>query len=621
MAWMLTRRAALKAAGAGAFVAFATRPFDALADDSVETHGLSSFGDLALPPDFAHFAYVNPDAPTGGLLSLQITGTSGNQNFDTFDTLNIYSWKGDGAAGMGATFDTLMAPNGDEPDSVYGLLAQSVRVSGDKLDYRFKLRPEARFFDGARVTAADVAFSLNILKDKGHPVYAQLLREVESAVPEGDDVVHVRFVKDRSRDAHLIVVGMPVFSAAWWKGRDFTAATLDAPLGSGAYKVKTFEQGRFIEYERRPDYWGARLPVNLGQNNFDRLRFEYYRERQVAFEAFKAGAINYHEEYTSRFWATAYDFPAAKDGRVKKETLHSGEPSRTQGWYLNTRRDQFKDPRVREAIGLAFDFEWTNKNIMYSAYKRVVSFFPNTDMEAKGKPGPDELKLLEPFRDKVSPAVFDEPYVPPESDGSGFDRKLLKQAYDLLIAAGCQRDGNVMKLPSGKPLTIEFLDFSSALQPHTMPFIQNLGKLGIEANIRIVDATQYKARTDAFDYDVVTAANGGSSTPGAELKVAFTSEAAARQGSRNLAGVSDPVVDALVETISDAKSRQQLNTACRALDRVLRAGHYWVPMWYRDTAWVAYWDAFARPERQPRLGVGAPGTWWWDEAKAKAIGL
>ncbi len=621
MAWMLTRRAALKAAGAGAFVAFATRPFDALADDSVETHGLSSFGDLALPPDFAHFAYVNPDAPTGGLLSLQITGTSGNHNFDTFDTLNIYSWKGDGAAGMGATFDTLMTANGDEPDSVYGLLAQSVRVSGDKLDYRFKLRPEARFFDGARVTAADVAFSLNILKDKGHPVYAQLLREVESAVPEGDDVVHVRFVKDRSRDAHLIVVGMPVFSAAWWKGRDFTAATLDAPLGSGAYKVKTFEQGRFIEYERRPDYWGAKLPVNLGQNNFDRLRFEYYRERQVAFEAFKAGAINYHEEYTSRFWATAYDFPAAKDGRVKKETLHSGEPSRTQGWYLNTRRDQFKDPRVREAIGLAFDFEWTNKNIMYSAYKRVVSFFPNTDMEAKGKPGPDELKLLEPFRDKVSPAVFDEPYVPPESDGSGFDRKLLKQAYDLLIAAGCQRDGNVMKLPSGKPLTIEFLDFSSALQPHTMPFIQNLGKLGIEANIRIVDATQYKARTDAFDYDVVTAANGGSSTPGAELKVAFTSEAAARQGSRNLAGVSDPVVDALVETISDAKSRQQLNTACRALDRVLRAGHYWVPMWYRDTAWVAYWDAFARPERQPRLGVGAPGTWWWDEAKAKAIGL
>ncbi len=621
MAWMFTRRAALKTAGVGALVAFAGRPLVALADESVETHGLSSFGDLALPPDFPHFTYVNPDAPTGGLLSLQITGTSGNQNFDTFDTLNIYSWKGNGAAGMSATFDTLMAPNGDEPDSVYGLLAQSVHVSGDKLDYRFRLRPEAKFFDGSRVTAADVAFSLNILKDKGHPIYAQLLREVESAVPEGDDVVHVRFVKDRSRDAHLIVVGMPVFSAAWWKDRDFTSATLDAPLGSGAYKVKTFEQGRFIEYERRPDYWGAKLPVNLGQNNFDRLRFEYYRERQVAFEAFKAGAINYHEEYTSRFWATSYDFPAAKDGRVKKETLHNGEPSRTQGWYLNTRRDQFKDPRVREAIGLAFDFEWTNKNIMYSAYKRVVSFFPNTPMEANGKPGPDELRLLEPFRDKLPASVFGDPYTPPESDGSGFDRTLLKQAYDLLIAAGCERDGAAMKLPGGKPLTIEFLNSSGALQPHTLPFIQNLGKLGIQANIRIVDATQYKARTDAFDYDVVTAANGGSSTPGAELKVAFTSEAAARQGSRNLAGVSDPVVDALIETISNAKSREELNTACRALDRVLRAGHYWVPMWYRDTSWVAYWDAFSRPERQPALSTGAPGTWWWDEAKAKAIGL
>jgi microcin C transport system substrate-binding protein len=618
---IVSRRAAMKVAGGGAFAALLPRRLAALADDSVETHGLSSFGDLALPPDFPHFSYVNPDAPTGGLLSRQITGTSGNQNFDTFDTLNIYSWKGNGAAGMSATFDSLMTANGDEPDSVYGLLAQSVRVSADKLDYWFRLRPEAKFFDGSRVTAADVAFSLNILKDKGHPVYAQLLKEVESAASEGDDVVHVRFVKDRTRDPHLIVVGMPVFSAAWWKDRDFTAATLDAPLGSGPYKVKTFEQGRFIEYERRPDYWGAKLPVNLGQNNFDRLRFEYYRERQVAFEAFKAGAINYHEEYTSRFWATSYDFPAAKDGRVKKETLHDGAPSRTQGWYLNTRRDQFKDPRVREAIGLAFDFEWTNKNIMYSAYKRIISFFPNTPMEAKGKPGPDELKLLDPFRDKLPESVFGEPYTPPESDGSGFDRTLLKQAYDLLIAAGCQRDGNVMKGPSGKPLTIEFLDFSSALQPHTMPFIQNLGKLGVQANIRVVDATQYKARTDAFDYDVASAANGGSTTPGAELKIAFTSEAAARQGSRNLAGVSNPIVDALIGTIAGAKSREELNTACRALDRVLRAGHYWVPMWYRDTAWVAYWDAFSRPERQPALGTGAPGTWWWDEAKAKAIGL
>ena len=287
--------------------------------------------------------------------------------------------------------------------------------------------------------------------------------------------MHVRFVEGRSRDAHLIVVGMPVFSAAWWSGRDFTAATLDPPLGSGAYKVKTFEQGRFIEYARDPDYWGAKLPVNLGQNNFDRLRFEYYRERQVAFEAFKAGAINYHEEFTSRFWATSYDFPAVKDGRIKKEDLHNGAPSSIQGWYLNTRREQFRDPRVREAIGLAFDFEWTNKNVMYSSYKRIISYFPNTDMEAKGKPGPDELKLLDPFRDKLDPSVFDDPYTPPVSDGSGSDRKLLKQAYDLLLSAGCKRVGETLMLPSGKPLTIEFLDSSNFMQPHLTPFMQNLG--------------------------------------------------------------------------------------------------------------------------------------------------
>jgi microcin C transport system substrate-binding protein len=621
MTVVFTRRAALLAGAGGALAAFVARPLDAFADDSVETHGLSSFGDLALPPDFPHFAYVNPEAPTGGLLSLQITGTSGNQNFDTFDTLNIYSWKGNGAAGMSATFDTLMTANGDEPDSVYGLLAQSVRVSGDKLDYRFRLRPEARFFDGSRVTAGDVAFSLNVLKEKGHPVYAQLLKEVESTNAEGDDVVHVRFVKDRSRDAHLIVVGMPVFSAAWWKDRDFAAATLDAPLGSGAYKVKAFEQGRFIEYERDPKYWGVKLPVNLGQNNFDRLRFEYYRERQVAFEAFKAGAINYHEEYTSRFWATSYDFPAANDGRVKKEVLHNGAPVNTQGWYLNTRREQFSDPRVREAIGLAFDFEWTNRNVMYSSYKRIISYFANTDMEAKGKPGPDELKLLEPFRDKLAPSVFDDPYTPPVSDGSGADRTLLKQAYDLLLSAGCKRQGETMALPNGKPLTIEFLDSSSALQPHTMPFIQNLAKLGIQANFRIVDAAQLKSRTEAFDYDVITEALAGSTTPGVGLRIVFSSEAAKQSGSRNVAGVADPVVDALIETIATAKSREELNAACRALDRVLRAGHYWVPMWYRDTSWVAYWDAFSRPERQPRLSTGAPGTWWWDEGKAKTIGL
>jgi microcin C transport system substrate-binding protein len=616
----ITRRGALKGSAALAALAVVGGA-RARADDWVETHGLSSFGDLALPPDFKRLAYVNPDAPKGGLLSLQITATAGNQNFDTFDTLNIFSKRGDGAAGMSATFDTLMSGNGDEPDSIYGLIARAVSVSPDKLGYRFLLRPEARFADGSKVTAADVKFSLDVLKEKAHPTYSQLLVEVDGVDAEADDVVLVRFVKERTRDVHLVVAGMPIFSAAWWKGRDFDASTLEAPLGSGAYRVKTFEQGRFIEYELRDDYWAKDLPINAGQNNFRRLRFEYYRERQVAFEAFKAGAINFHEELTVPIWVSGYDFPAVREGRVKKETLHNGAPTGSQAYYFNLRRQQFVDPRVREAIGLAFDFEWTNKNVKYSTTKRVTSYFQNSDMEAKGPPGPQELALLEPFRGKVPEEVFGEPYLPPVSDGSGSDRQLLRRANDLLLAAGCKRDGGVLNLPSGKPLTVEFLDFSDFLEPVTSPFEQNLRKLGIDARSRVVDSAQFKARTENFDFDVVPARFGGSPTPGVELSIFFGSAAATQPGSRNMGGVADPVVDALIDKIAKAKTRDELNFTCRALDRVLRAGRYWVPMYYRDETWLAYWDVFSRPERQPRLGTGAPDTWWWDEDKAKKIGL
>jgi microcin C transport system substrate-binding protein len=621
MAPILSRRATLKGSAALVGASLSGRWPRALADAEIETYGLSSFGDLALPADFKRFAYVNPDAPKGGLLSVQITTTGGNQNFDTFDTLNIYSTKGDGAAGMSACFDSLMTGHGDEPDSAYGLVAHAVRYSADKLNYRFLLRPEARFADGSKLTAADVAFSLNILKTKGHPIYAQLLSEVESAEAEDEAVVLVRFVKDRSRDAHLIVVGMPIFSSAWWKGRDFEASTLEAPLGSGAYKVKTFEQGRFIEFELRDDYWGKDLPVNVGQNNFRRLRYEYYRERQVAFEAFKAGAINYHREYTSRIWATGYDFPAIKDGRVVKEILHDGAPTPVQAWYFNTRREAFKDPRIREAIGLCFDFEWTNKNVMYSSYKRVSSYFQNTALAASGPPSAEELKLLEPWRGKIPDEVFGEPLMPPVSDGSGSDRALLRRANELLLAAGCKRDGGVLKLPSGAPISLEFIESSEVMQPHVTPFQQNLKKLGIDAHSRIVDATQLKSRTDAFDFDIIMRASGGTTTPGPELRQRFGSDAAKIPATPNLAGIADPAVDALIEKAANAATREELNIACRALDRVLRAGRYWVPAWYNDNYWVAYWNAFSRPEVQPKLGVGAPETWWWDDEKAKKIGL
>src|SRR3954470_24579030 len=395
----LTRRDLV--VGAAALTASAATGWPAPAGDGeMETHGLSSFGDLALPADFKHFAYVNPAAPKGGILSLQIKSTIGNQNFDTFDTLNIFVFKGDGAAGMDATFDSLMAPSLDEADSYYGLLARAVRVSADKLTYRFLLRPEARFHDGSPLTARDVAFSLTTLKEKGHPSFRAILTELVSAEAEGDAVAVVKFAPERGRDAHLTIVGLPIFSEAYWRNRDFEASTLEPPLGSGPYKLARFEQGRTIEFERVPDYWGKDLPVRLGQANFDRLRYEYFRDRQVAFEAFKSGLFNYEEEYTSRNWATGYDFPAMRDGRVKRETLNQGAPIPSQGWYFNTRREAFRDPRIREAIGLAFDFEWTNKNIMFGLYKRTSSFFENSPMRASGKPGPEEMAILEAFRGK-----------------------------------------------------------------------------------------------------------------------------------------------------------------------------------------------------------------------------
>jgi microcin C transport system substrate-binding protein len=330
--------------------------------------------------------------------------------------------------------------------------------------------------------------------------------------------------------------------------------------------------------------------------------------------------LNYHEAYTSRTWSTGYDFPAMREGKVKKEEISNDSPPTIQGWYFNTRRDAFKDPRIREAIGLAFDFEWTNTNIMFGAYRRTTSFFENSDMKAMGKPSPEEIALLEPFRDRLPASVFGDPVVPPVSDASGQDRRLLRRADELLREAGCKREGGVLKLPNGQPFRIEFLDFQPSLQPHTQPFQANLKRLGIDAFSRIVDAAQYQRRTDEFDYDIVSRRYGMSPTPGEGLKLMFGSASAKTPGSSNVAGVQDPAVDALIEAALAADARSELEAACRALDRVLRAGRYWIPMWYKASHWLAYWDMFGKPATKPKYDRGAPRTWWYDEAKAKRIG-
>jgi microcin C transport system substrate-binding protein len=621
-----TRRDALKATAGAALVTTALPAAPALIRPSyaeagwTETHGLSTFGELGLPRDFKHFAFVNPAAPKGGFVNIQLKSGGGNQSFDTFNTLNSFVDKGDGVGGTELIFDSLVTSHADEPLTSYGLLAHTILIAPDKLTYRFKLREEARFHDGSPLTAEDVAFSMNIIKTKGHSSYRLLLRELESVTADDPRTVTVRLTPKKSRDLHLLVGSLSVFSKKFWDGRDFEAAILEPILGSGAYRMGRFEQGRFMEYDRVPDYWGKDLPVNVGLNNFDRVRYDYFRDRNVAFEAFKAGTITFEEEYTARQWATGYDFPAIRDGRVKREELPRTGTTASQGWYFNTRREMFRDKRIREALNLCFDFEWTNKNIMFGFRARTASFFERSDKRANGLPSPAELALLEPHRAQLDPEVFGEPWVPPVTDGSGNDRALLRRANELLLAAGCKREGAVMRLPNGKPFEIEFLDSNPALHPHTQPFIANLKRLGIEGRLRTVDPAQYQRRTNEFDFDIVSLALGGSQIPGDTLRIVMGSEAARTPGSRNYAGIADPVVDALLTQISNATSYREVVTACQALDRVFRAGRYWIPMWHAPSVWLAYWDMYERPDVQPKFGGGAPTTWWFNPEKARRIG-
>jgi microcin C transport system substrate-binding protein len=603
--------------GAAALVSSLVQNVEAGQD--TERHGISAFGELKYLPDFTHFDYVNPDAPKGGVFSHVGSTRVFNQNFLTFNSLNSFILKGDGAQGMQLTFASLMARANDEPDALYGLAARVVRISADGLTYRFLIRPGITFHDGSPITAHDVAFSLTTIKEKGHPIAQQLLRDFVGAEAADDATLVARFAPNRARDVPLFAASLPIFSRDYYSKRRFDETTLEVPLGSGPYKVGRFEPGRHIEYERVKDWWGADLPVGRGQNNFDIVRYEYYRDREVAFEGFTARSYLFREEFTSRAWATRYDFPAVHEGHVKRDVIPDDTPSGAQGWFFNTRREKLQNKRLREAFIDAFDFEWTNKKIMYGSYQRTHSVFQNSDMMAVGKPSADELALLESFGGKVPDEVFGEPFIPPVSDGSGQDRALLRKANALLKEAGFViKDGKRVTL-QGEPVSVEFLIDEPSFQPHHMPFIKNLGTLGIEATLRVVDPVQYRKRVDDFDFDLTIQRFAFSSTPGDSLRSYFSSQAAAMKGSQNVAGISDPVIDALIDKIIAADSRTSLTTACRVLDRVIRSGRYWVPHWYKASHWLAYWDVFGRPTVKPRYARGVPENWWYDREKAAKI--
>ena len=533
----------------------------------------------------------------------------------------MFVLRGDGAAGMPLTFASLLTGSGDESDGFYPYVAREVETPEDRSWIRFFLDERARFHDGSPLTAADVAFSIDILKREGHPNLATELKPVEEATAEDERTLFVRFAAGAPRSLSLTIAGtIPIFSSAWWEGRDFQASLSEAPLGSGPYRMKAFSSGRWIEFERVADDWAAELPSMRGRYNFEIVRYEYFRDRVAAFEAFKKGAMTVRQEATSRIWARDYNFPALENGEVVREELPDGSPAGGQGWYFNTRRPKFADIRIREGLASAFDFEWTNANIMFDSFVRTSSFFESSVLEAEGLPSPAELALLEPHRDELPAAVFGEPPVPPVSDGTGRDRTLIRRADQLLREAGCTRDGTRLLLPDGTPFTIEFLDDDNSFEPHHNAYIRNLALLGIDATYRVVDPAQYRSRLDAFDFDMIVSRFSMSLYPSEGLRLFFDSSRADQPGSYNLAGIRDPVVDALLDKVIGARTRPDFIAASRALDRVLRVGQYWVPQWHKATYWIAAWNMYDRPAIQPRYETGILDTWWYDPEKAARIG-
>ncbi len=595
----------------------------AQAQEPEHHHALSLVGKIKYPPNFPHFDYVNPKAPKGGVVRQAARGS--------FDTLNLISMKGSLAGGLqpigpGLQYDTLLLTSLDESSTEYGLLAEWVSYPADYSSATFKLRDGARWHDGTPITPEDVIFSLEILK-KGNPVHAQYYHNVERAEKTGDGQVTFTFNVKNNRELPLIIGQFPVQPKHYWTGkaadgtpRDPLKTTLEPPLGSGPYRIKEVKPGHSIVYERVPDYWGKDLPVRVGTGNFDEIRLEYFRDDSVAFEAFKAGQVDFRTENSAKNWATGYDFPAKQQGHVVLNgNISLKNPHPMQAFVMNIRRAKLSDARVRQAFNLALDFEWTNQNIFYGQYKRTGSYFENTEMAAQGLPQGLELQILEEVRAQVPPQVFTEEYKNPVNATPEALRDHLRQASQLLTAAGWAVKDGVLKNAAGETLEVEFLITQENLGRIILPYTKNLQRLGIKSNVRLVDDAQYEKRVQNFDYDIIIGGFAQSKSPGNEQREFWSSKAADTPGSRNAIGIKNPAVDKLVERIVFAKDREELVAACRALDRVLLWNHYVVPQWYSPNERIAYWDKFAHPQTLPARSVGFPTIWWFDAEKAAKL--
>ena len=587
--------------------------FESLAQNEkvLPVHGMAMHGEPKYGLNFKHFDYVNPNAPKGGTIR--------QSALRTFNTFNPYTIKGDAAVGLGFLYESLMTSPQDEAFTEYGLIAESIEVPEDRTWATFTLRKGARWHDAKPVTVEDVIWSLETLRKKGRPFYRFYYRDISKVEKIGERKVKFTFGPTENRELPLIIGQLPILPKHYWSARKFDKTTLEPPLGSGPYKIKSFEPGRAIIYERVKDYWGAKLPVNVGRYNADVIRFDYYRDATVALEAFKAGDYDFRTENTSKVWATGYQSPALKEGLYKKLEIRHQNPTGMQGFVFNMRKPLFKNPVVRQALASAFDFEWTNKTLFYGQYARTTSFFSNSELASSGLPSPAELEILNKLKKQIPPEVFTQTYKPPTTDGSGRIRKQLRKARKLLKQANWViKDGVLVNGKSGEPFKFEILLISPAFERIVLPFIQNLKRLGVEASVRTVDTAQYRKRIDDYDFDMVVSTFGQSLSPGNEQREFWGSAAAARPGSRNLAGIQNPAINKLIELVISAPDRKSLITRTRALDRVLLWNHYVIPQWHIRSFRVAFWDIFGRPPKTPIYGL-AFDAWWVDRKKVERL--
>lgn len=584
----------------------------ASAQNVTRSHGNTLVGELLYGPDFQHWSYVNPDAPKGGDVVQFAIGD--------FDSFNPFILEGRSAGGLGLIYDSLFVSNLDEMSAHYASLAEWMEWPEDNSWVTFKIRDEARWHDGVPITPADIIWTLDALKTKGHPYYGQYFKNLETAEDLGNNQVRITFnSEDLNRELPHIAGQLPVLPKHYWEEHDFTETTLEPPLGSGAYRIKSFDAPASITYELVEDYWGKDLPVNRGLNNFGTIRIDYYLDQTIALVGFMAGEYDFRSENNSKMWAVDYVSPAVEEGLIIQALIPDQSPQRMQGFFLNIRQDKFKDRKVREALQYVFDFEWTNNTLFYGQYKRTRSYFQNNaEMAAVGVPSKEELVYLEPHRAALPPELFTQEYAPPVSDGTGNNRAMLQRAQELLAEAGWTvQDGRLVD-GFGEQMAIEVLLISPSFERIVGPIVQNMERLGIAASQRTVETAQYQERVQTFDFDVIVSSRGQSNSPGNEQRDFWSCESADTEGGGNLIGICDPVVEDLIEQIIAAPDREGLIAVSTALDRVLQWGYYVIPNWHINAFRMAYWDKFGRPETTPKFGVGT-GTWWVDEDKVEAI--